>query len=390
MEHDSQSMFSREQIEARERATLAPYALLSGDSLGRKHDEPEDPCRPAYQRDRDRIIHSTAFRRLEYKTQVFVYHEGDYYRTRLTHSMEVAQIGRSAALALGLNESFVEALALAHDIGHPPFGHAGGEVLHRLMKDHGGFEHNIQGLRIVDRLERRYPAFSGLNLSFELREAILKHGPTGGQAGTEEFTPFEPPRLETRLVDLADSTAYNHHDIDDGLRSQILEFEPLCDAVRLMGESHAEACREWPGAEPQQIRMVTINKVVKRSITDLIQTSAGRLKDAGVRSSDEARQRGDLISFSAEMADLHREMQRYLVRNFYRHHRVMRMMDKARRLLEALFETYTGRPGLLPPEFQRWAEEEGVERAVCDYIAGMTDRFAEQDYRKLFDPTERV
>lgn len=383
-------MFTRELIEARERQMLAPYALFSGDSVGRKHEEAVDPYRTAYRRDRDRIIHSTAFRRLEYKTQVFVYHEGDYYRTRLTHSIEVSQIARSAAVALGLNESFVEALSLAHDLGHPPFGHAGGQVLHAKMADHGGFEHNVHGLRIVDLLERRYHAFPGLNLTHEVREAILKHSCTELDTFAAEFLGPQSPRLETQLVDLADSTAYHHHDMDDGLRSGILDLAKMADGSRLVGECLAEAKRRCDPADQRQIRLLTINSVVKRSIMDLIQTSAQRLKDTAPQSSEEASGRPGLIGLSDEMAAHHAELHRYLVRYFYRNHRVTRMMDKAGRLLMALFDAYTERPELLPPEFQTWAETEGTQRAVCDYIAGMTDRYAEQDYRKLFDPTVRV
>ena len=385
-----QAMFTRELIEARERRTLAPYALFSGDTRGRSHVEQDDPFRTDYQRDRDRVIHSTAFRRLEYKTQVFVYHEGDYYRTRLTHSIEVSQIARSVANALGLNESFVEALSLAHDLGHPPFGHAGGNVLHGRMADHGGFEHNVHGLRIVDLLERRYAGFDGLNLTYEIREAILKHGPAGSDAETSEFPCRPAPLLETCVVDLADSTAYHHHDMDDGLRSGILNLEALAEASSLVARSLSDSRETCPDGSARQLRMLTINGVVKRSILDLIRTSAERLRDPSIRSAEDARGVRGLISYSDEMAGCHRELHRFLFQNFYRHHRVTRMMDKAGRLLGALFDAYTDRPELLPPEFQRWAEREGIQRAVCDYIAGMTDRYAEQDYQKLFDPTVRA
>lgn len=384
-------MLLRSDLEERERRTLAPFAVMSGDSRGRRHPEPEDPHRTTWQRDRDRILHASAFRRLEYKTQVFVNTEGDYYRTRLTHSLEVAQIARSVACALGLNETFVEALSLAHDIGHPPFGHAGGEVLHQKMLDKGGFEHNVQGLRIVDRLETRYPGFPGINLSFELREAILKHGPTGPDAETPEFTPFRPPLLETVLVDLADSTAYNHHDLDDGLRSGILDPEALARDVPLFGRAYHAAVETVGDRRAREVRLVTINQVVKAMISDLIQTSNARLLAAAPRNSDEARhQPKPLIAFSERMAEELEVLQDYLFKEFYRHFRVVRQMDKAKRLLATLFDTYVERPELLPPEFQKRAEEDGVERSVCDYLAGMTDRYAEQDYRKLFDPTERV
>lgn len=385
-------MFVRADLEARERQTLAPYAVFSGNSRGRRFNEPDDPHRTAFQRDRDRILHSRAFRRLEYKTQVFVYHEGDYYRTRLTHSLEVAQLARSAASALGLNETFVEALSLAHDLGHPPFGHAGGEVLHQRMRDHGGFEHNVQGLRIVDRLEHRYPDFPGLNLSFELREAILKHGPTGPDAQTSEFTPPAKPLLETILVDLSDSTAYNHHDIDDGLRSGILDLHDLASSVPLFSRCLESAIRASPRADENDVRFVAVNHLVKVMLNDLIQTSHQRLTAAAAADSHAARNHADapLIAFSLGMERDLETLQEYLFTRFYRNYRVVRMMDKAKRLLAALFDAYVDRPELLPPDFQQWAEREGTHRAVCDYLAGMTDRYAEQDYRKLFDPTERV
>ncbi len=383
-------MLFRELQEARERQILAPYALFSEESRGRRHDEPSDAVRTGYQLDRDRVIHSTAFRRLKHKTQVFVYTEGDYYRTRLTHSMEVSQIARSVACALGLNETFVEALALAHDLGHPPFGHAGGEVLHARMIDHGGFEHNVQGLRIVDRLERRNPDFPGLNLTFELREAILKHGPTGPDAQAAEFVPMRPPALETVLVDLADSTAYNHHDLDDGLRAGMIDLDAIAQNVRLVARCRAAALRKRPDLDTDAACMMTVHGVVKQSISDLVRASAERLRESAPGSADEARELGSLIRFSDEMASCQEELQEYLFQNFYRHYRVVRMMDKAKRILGALFDIYVDRPELLPPIFQRWAEREGVHRAVCDYVAGMTDRFAEQDYRKLFDPTERA
>jgi dGTPase len=383
-------MFLRGDLEARERATLASHATFSGDSRGRRHAEAEDAHRTAYQRDRDRILHSSAFRRLEYKTQVFVYHEGDHYRTRLTHSLEVSQIARSVACALGLNETFVEALSLAHDLGHPPFGHAGGEILHQRMERHGGFEHNVQGLRIVDRLEHRYPGFPGINLTHELREAILKHGPGVADPLAAEFEPWRKPRLETLLVDLADSTAYNHHDLEDGLRAGILDLDELAETVPLVARALDGARRELGRAPPRELRLGTSSRVVKAMIKDLIATSAQRLRDAAPRDAGEAREHGSLIAFSPAMdADLEK-LQDHLFVRFYRHHRVVRMMDKAKRLLADLFDAYVERPELLPPEFQEWAATEGVPRAVCDYLAGMTDRYAESDWRKLFDPTERA
>jgi dGTPase len=382
-------MIPREIAQARERRTLEPYALFSGDSRGRRHPEPDDTFRTCWQRDRDRVIHSTAFRRLEYKTQVFANHEGDYYRTRLTHSLEVAQIARSVAHALGLNEGFVECLSLAHDLGHPPFGHAGGEALHARMAEHGGFEHNVQGLRIVDRLEQRYPDFPGLNLTFEIREAILKHGPTGPDAKAPEFTPMRPPALETQLVDLADFAAYQHHDLDDGLRSGMLQLEPMAREVRLVGEALAAARKKHPTAEGRPLHRLVVGAVVKRSIVDLIQTSGARLQDAAPADSDAARALRDLIAFSPEIAAAQDELHEWLFAHFYRHGHVVRMMEKAKRLLSEMFDVYVESPELLPQNFQEWVEREGPHRAVCDYLAGMTDRFAEKDWRDLFFPSGR-
>ncbi len=380
------TFLTRELLEVRERRVLARFALFAGDSRGRRHPEPEDALRTCWQRDRDRIVHCAAFRRLEYKTQVFVFHEGDHFRTRLTHTLEVAQIARSVAAALGLNETFVEALALTHDLGHPPFGHQGGEALHAKLVDHGGFEHNLQALRIVDQLERRYPDFPGLNLTYELREGILKHGPAGAgkpDAGTAEFVPMRPPALETVLVDLCDSAAYDHHDLDDGLTSGLLELEPLAAAVPIVGECLADAKRRHPAATERDLRLMTVNLLVKRMILDLVETSARRLEAAAPDSSDAARSVPGLIGFSDALAPRLEALEDHLFTHFYRHEHVVRSMDAAKRVLSELFDAYLANPSLLPADARRRGVNDGLHRTVCDYVAGMTDRFAEQEHRRV-------
>ncbi|MHC4944722.1 MAG: dGTP triphosphohydrolase [Planctomycetota bacterium] len=347
-------MLLRELNEAREYRELAPYALKSADTRGRLHVEKTDKFRPVYLRDRDRVIHSSAFRRLEYKTQVFVNNEGDYYRTRLTHTLEVAQIARSAAYSLRLNEGFVEALSLAHDLGHPPFGHAGEEILNRLMEPFGGFEHNRQGLRIVDHLEVRYPGFSGLNLTCELRESILKTKPLSTDEGFEAFAEFAQPFLEAQVVDLADRVAYTHHDLDDGLQAGILSEEEL-RKVKL-----------WRKAA-QEVEHA--HKVLSEAEPDHAEQARRHEKR--------------LITLSPEMETLCSETNRYLDENFYRHYRVARMVVRSERILNELFHGFLRRPETLPPDYQDRAREAGLERSVCDYIAGMTDRFAEDEWNRL-------
>jgi dGTPase len=377
-------MLLRELYESRENSTLAPYAIKSSESKGRIHPEAEDKFRPIYLRDRDRVIHSAAFRRLEYKTQVFVQNEGDYYRTRLTHTLEVTQIARSAAYSLGLNEGFVEALALSHDLGHPPFGHAGEDILNRLMACYGGFEHNLQGLRIVDLLEKRYPGFDGLNLSYELRESILKHGKSALAKEHGSFPELPHPFLEAQVVDLADRVAYTHHDIDDGLQAGILSEKDLGEtqiwrrAAKVVKERHPDCTG--------RIRLHQItNTIVKQIICDLIEHGHERLQAAGPSSALEARRHTGppLISLSPEVEALCAELNRFLDERFYRHYRVMRMVVRSERILSDLFSGYQRRLETLTPEFRRWAEKVGGERAVCDYLAGMTDRYAEEEWKRL-------
>ncbi len=380
-------LLTREAKEEREERDLPPYAMRARRSRGRRHPEGPDPLRTGFEKDRDRIVHSTAFRRMEYKTQVFVNHEGDYYRTRLTHTLEVVQVARSAASALGLNEPLVEAIALAHDLGHPPFGHKGEETLDALMRDHGGFRHNRQVLRIVDLLEKRHPAYDGLNLDYEVRESLLK-GERKTAPEAAEFEPFPQFLLEEQVVDAADEIAYTNHDVDDGLKAGIFAEEEL-DALALWRRARARV--EAPGLAGRLRARRTVRALIGILINDLIEHSAGRIAEAGFDSPEAARRAptptiGHSPEIRAELAPL----RAFLHRNFYHHYRVNRMMAKAREMLERLFVAYVGNPGTLPPEFQAWTEREGLHRGVCDYVAGMTDRFAADEYRRLFDPLERA
>ncbi len=383
-------LHKREDIEAREEAQFAPYAARSARTRGRAHEEPEDPYRTCYQRDRDRIIHSTAFRRLEYKTQVFVNHEGDYYRTRLTHTIEVLQIARSIARCLRLNEDLVETVALAHDIGHTPFGHSGEEALHELMREHGGFEHNRQGLRVVDLLENRYPGFRGLNLSYEVRESILKHKTQYDNPEPGKFEPEAMPLLEAQVVDAADSIAYDNHDLDDALKAGLITMEDLA-GVGLWREAKGKARKMFGKLDPLHTRTQSIRFLINREVTDLLDTSAGELAADKVVSVDAVRAADKaFIRFSPELEKKKRELQDFLMERVYKHYRVVRMTAKARRFIEDLFGAYTGNPDQLPPEHKEWVEEVGLHRGICDYVAGMTDRYAQQEHMKLFNPFERV
>jgi dGTPase len=374
--------------------SLAPHAQTSAKSRGRRYPEAHHGYRSVYQRDRDRIVHARAFRRLEYKTQVFVNHEGDHYRTRLTHSIEVSQIGRTVARALGLNEDLVESLALSHDLGHTPFGHLGEEVLDGLMRDHGGFNHNRQTLRIVERLEERYPDFPGLNLTFEVREGIAKHSGPISLAKAPEFAEYEPdrqPPLEAQLIDLVDEIAYNHHDIDDGLSSGLLDVEALADAVPLFGEPLRRARSRWPDADPRRVRTVALRGLINVLVTDLIETTGAAVAAAGIGTVEDVRKAGrPLAGLSPAIAADNRALKTHLKTNLYEHHRIERMKDKASRVLKALCARYLDNPKLLPDDARRRMETEGLHRAIADYIAGMTDRYASEEYQRLFDPTLRV
>jgi dGTPase len=375
--------------EEREAQLLAPWGMRSAESRGRRYPEPEHAMRTCFQRDRDRVVHSSSFRRLEYKTQVFVNHEGDNYRTRLTHSLEGAQIGRTVARALGLNEELTECLVLGHDLGHTPFGHSGERVMNELMRDHGGFEHNRQTLRILEVLERRYPEFPGLNLTWEVREGIIKHRPDSDATAPPDYAPGEAPTLEAQLVDHVDEIAYNNHDVDDGLSSGMFTVAEIRE-VGLFREAHDDAVGRGLD-DDRTARHHVVRWIIDRCVRDLTETSGAALEAAGVRSVADVRAAGHrLVAYSPEMAARVRELKDFLFRNMYRHHRVVRMGNKAGRLLRDLFKSYVAEPRQLPPHFQDQLERDGVHRVVCDYIAGMTDRFAVDEHQKLFDPAVRV
>jgi len=365
---------------------LASYAAHSTQTRGRRHAEPSAAPRSEFQRDRDRIIHSTAFRRLEYKTQVFVNHEGDLFRTRLTHSLEVAQIGRTIARILNLNEDLVEAVALAHDLGHTPFGHAGQDALNACMREHGGFEHNLQSLRVVDMLEERYAEFDGLNLTFEAREGILKHCSLGnaeklGDIGAR-FLNKQQPSLEAQIANLADEIAYNNHDVDDGLRSGLITEEQLSE-VQLFARHQGEVRSLYPALTGRRVVTETVRRMINTLIIDLVNTTRINIENSGVQTLDDVRAAPPLAAFSPALLDEHRELKRFLHRHLYRHYKVARMSSKAGRIITDLYTAFTGDARLLPPEHQERESLEGA-RAVADYIAGMTDRYAMREHRRIF------
>ena len=378
-------------------APLAPYAAHDTTSRGRRVPEPPPATRGEFQRDRDRIIHSNAFRRLVYKTQVFVNHEGDLYRTRLTHSIEVAQIGRSIARALQLNEALTEAICLAHDLGHTPFGHAGQDALNECMREYGGFEHNLQSLRVVDLLEERYADFDGLNLTYETREGVLKHCSAAnarslGDIG-ERFLRREQPSLEAQLANLADAIAYNNHDVDDGLRSGLIEVEAL-RGTALFGSAYDETLAAHPGLAGRRLVHETIRRMIGRVVGDVIIATRARIAAASPASIDEVRtQPAPLAAMSEAVYAAHTALKQFLNTNLYRHSRVLRMTEQSRRMLRELFEALLTDIDLLPAEHQRAARDAeaaggraGRARVVADYVAGMTDRFAILEHGRLFDP----
>ena len=373
-------------------APLAPYAATESRSQGRRFSEPGDRYRGQYQRDRDRIIHSTAFRRLVYKTQVFVNHEGDLYRTRLTHSLEVAQIGRSVAVALQLNEPLTEAICLAHDLGHTPFGHAGQETLNACMRDYGGFEHNLQSLRVVDELEAKYADFPGLNLMFETREGILKHCSKNnarmlGDLG-ERFLKRTQPGLEAQLADIADAVAYNNHDVDDGYRAGLISLEQLREQP-LFDSQFREVIGRYPGLEDRRLIYEIIRRMINTVVTDLIETTQQNLEAAAPQSIDDVRAAGEpLVGFSAEIGEQHRLLKQFLHRHLSSHEQKLEMTRKVQTVLRDLFETFMGDVGRMPREFATRAaegDEAGRARVVADYIAGMTDRYAIAAHESLSD-----
>lgn len=378
-------MITREQLESFENQALAPYGIRSRDSKGRAYPENEPAYRTSFQRDRDRVLHTTAFRRLEYKTQVFINIEGDYYRTRLTHTLEVAQIGRTIARALGANEDLLEAICLAHDLGHTPFGHSGETAMNRLMKDHGGFDHNKQSLRIVTELEQRFNDYPGLNLTWEVREGIVKHETEYDISDASDYDPDLRGHLEAQIANAADEIAYTAHDLDDGLHSgmltpQMLEgltlWEILLESVGWKGYSLDELNRHR-----------IIRRLIGLTVTDMVDSTAQRLRESGIQSVEELQKLDhNVIGFSEEMHRRNRQLKDFLYTNLYRHPRVVRMQVKAEKTIGDLFQAYLSEPSILPHHVQEWVDERGLERTICDYIAGMTDRYAIEEYSKLFDP----
>ncbi|MHC4664079.1 MAG: deoxyguanosinetriphosphate triphosphohydrolase [Planctomycetota bacterium] len=386
-------MMDRKELEAREDRMLAPYAMRSSGTLGRRHEERPPANRTHFQRDRDRIVHSTAFRRLEYKTQVFVNYEGDYYRTRLTHTMEVAQIARTIARVLSLNEDLAEAVAYAHDLGHTPFGHSGEDALNELMAEHGGFEHNRHSLRVVEVLEDRYPDFRGLNLTFEVRESVIKHTTAYDKphADAGEYHPHLCPLLEAQLVEVADSVAYDNHDLDDAMKMGIIGLDDL-ESVELTALA-LKAAEKSVGAKGtrRHLEIQTIRQLIDLEITDITRTSAELLLESSATSPDDVRNSGrQLITWSEKLKPQKEELREFLMERVYNHYRTIRMQRKAMRIIRDLFNAYLDAPDMLPPYWRKWVDREGAERGICDYVSGMTDRFAQAEYAKLFTPREKV
>lgn len=372
--------------------TLAPYACRSAQSRGRQYTEEESRTRNIFQRDRDRIIHSTAFRRLEYKTQVFVNHEGDHYRTRLTHSIEVAQIARSICRAMHLHEDLAEGVALAHDLGHTPFGHSGQDALDEVMKAFGGFEHNRQSLRVVEELERRYATFPGLNLSYEMREGIVKHTSPHDLPKNADLAMYnlaEQATLEAQLGNLADEIAYNNHDVDDGFRAGILSLDALCE-VKLFRMHFDDVRKALPDIPERMTVLETVRRMINFLVIDAIEETASRIRENGVETLDDVRACDTpLVAFSRPVRHMNGELKRFLLRHMYQHYRVARMAAKATRVIQDLFRAYFDNPAMLPPHpAARHAEakdETRQARVIADYIAGMTDRYALEEHARLFD-----
>ena len=380
-------MITRFDLEKLESSTLAPFAVKSGESQGRQHPEEEHQYRTRFQRDRDRIIHTSAFRRLEYKTQVFVYHEGDYYRTRLTHSLEVAQIARSICKSLRLNEDLAESVALSHDLGHPPFGHTGQDVLNRLMKDHGGFEHNKQSLRIVKLLEKRYPEFDGLNLTWDVLEGICKHtkdeeNPITSAEGVKN------PSLEAQIADFADGIAYNAHDLDDGITSDLLDLDQL-RKVALWKENEDRFDKKYSGLDFKLKKYQVVRSIINELTTDLREATSKNIADHKVTSVDEVRRASiRMAAFGKEVAEKNKELKKFLHKNMYSHRKVLRMEFKAGLTLDGIFAAYTKMPGLLPETVLKNEAHGTLERRMCDYVSGMTDRYALNEHKNLYTADE--
>jgi len=384
-------MLNQKQLKDFEDKFLAPYATKSYKTRGRVYKEEEHPYRSAYQRDRDRIIHSAAFRRLEYKTQVFVNHEGDYYRTRLTHTLEVAQIARTIASALRLNVDLTEAIALVHDVGHTPFGHSGEDALNELMAKLGGFNHNLQSLRVVDILEERYVDFPGLNLTWEVREGIIKHTSAFDKAAkSKDLAPAEMPTLEAQIVDLADEIAYDNHDIDDGLTSELIRGSDL-EKLSIWHNISQQISRKCAIIDVQVKKYLIIRSLINLQVTDLLRETENRIAKFKLKTNLDAKKRNEkIVSFSKEMIALRRPLREFLAEKLYHHYRVIRMSNKAKWFIKELFRYYIKNPKGLPPQVEKNIPAFGTRRVVCDYIAGMTDRYALDEYKKLFHPYEKV
>ncbi|MCX7698216.1 MAG: deoxyguanosinetriphosphate triphosphohydrolase [Candidatus Goldbacteria bacterium] len=394
---------TRKMLEEMEEKNLAPYAMKSKYSRGRKYKEEEHEFRTCYQRDRDRIIHSTAYRRLEYKTQVFVNLEGDYYRTRLTHTSEVVQISRTLAKTLKLNEELTEAIALAHDIGHTPFGHSGEDTLNRLMKDEGGFEHNVQSLRVLEELEEKYPDFPGLNLSWETREGIIKHKTDYDNPYIKEYEPKKSPTLEAQIVNVADEIAYNSHDIDDGITSDILSIESL-KKTKIWNEIAKYIDTNKFNSLSKDMQKYNITRtLINIQISDLIRGTTENLKKYSIKTIEDVRNfKHPIVEFTPAMKEMHKDLKDFLYKNFYKHYKIIRMEHKAEKIIQDLFEIYLKRGiqqdnrkkylkvSILPPEVTKRIGKDSLKRVICDYIASMTDRFIIDEYKKLFDPYEKV
>ena len=381
-------LIKRTDLEKLESNILAPYAVKSGESQGRQHVEEEHPYRSRFQRDRDRIIHTSAFRRLEYKTQVFVYHEGDYYRTRLTHSVEVAQIARSICKSLRLNEDLAESVALSHDLGHPPFGHTGQDVLNRLMKGHGGFEHNKQSLRIVKLLEKRYPEFNGLNLTWEVLEGICKHTKDEENLITSAKG-MRHPSLEAQITDFADGIAYNAHDLDDGITSDLLNLEQL-RKVALWKENEDRFDQQYSRLDFKLKKYQVVRGIINELVTDLLKATSENIDNHNLKNVDEVRRAPFLMAtFGKEVAEKNKELKKFLHKNMYAHRKVLRMEFKAGLTLDGIFEAYMKMPGLLPESVLKNEAYGTLERRICDYISGMTDRYAINEYKNLYFANEK-
>jgi len=396
-------LLTREKLEALEEQTLAPYAMKSSNTKGRKYPEKEHPFRSVYSRDRDRIIHSTAFRKLEYKTQVFVNHEGDYYRTRLTHTNEVAQIARSIAKTLRLNEELTESIALAHDIGHTPFGHSGESTLDELTKDEGGFEHNRQGLRVLEELEEKYPDYPGLNLSWELREGMIKHKTSYDSPVYKNYTEYDLGQratLEAQVVNMADEIAYNSHDVDDGITSQLLAVEDLEKTLIWPEIKKTIDMEKFKSLSLDMKKYNVTRALINVQVTNITNNTFKNIEEHSIDTAEKVRKhKKNLAAFDEKNEEMHKDLKSFLYKNLYKHYKVIRMEYKAEKTIKDLFKIYEskaiikdkrGESSILPDNIRKRLNKDSIKRVICDYIAGMTDRAILEEYKKLFDPNEKV